>query len=84
MHSDRSLRILVAEDNEFNMEVVKTMLTQMGHSVECAWNGSEAIEKLFGLNGAPLEHPNPHPTPNPHPEPDPGPGPDQASRSRSR
>ena len=57
VHSDRSLRILVAEDNEFNMEVVKTMLTQMGHSVECAWNGSEAIELLFDPNGKPIKDP---------------------------
>ena len=57
VHSDRSLRILVAEDNEFNMEVVKTMLTQMGHNVECAWNGSEAIELLFDPNGKPIKDP---------------------------
>jgi len=55
--ADRSLRILVAEDNEFNMEVVKTMLTQMGHNVECAWNGSEAIELLFDADGAPIKDP---------------------------
>jgi len=57
VHSDRSLRILVAEDNEFNMEVVKTMLTQMGHNVECAWNGSEAIELLFDPDGKPIKDP---------------------------
>jgi hypothetical protein len=31
--------ILVAEDNEFNMEVVKTMLQGMGHTVDIVWDG---------------------------------------------
>ena len=47
-------KILVAEDNEFNMEVVKTMLQRMGHSVTVAWDGSECIEKLFDSNGNPV------------------------------
>ena len=44
-------RVLVAEDNEFNMEVVKTMLEKMGHVVTEVWNGSEALERLFEPSG---------------------------------
>ena len=46
-----AVRVLVAEDNEFNMEVVKTMLENMGHIVDMAWNGSECLERLFTANG---------------------------------
>ena len=53
----RPASILVAEDNEFNMEVVKTMLIKMGHSVEIAWDGSECLERLFDANGQPMLSP---------------------------
>jgi len=43
--------VLVVEDNEFNMEVVTTMLQQLGHNVTMAWNGSECLEMLFDANG---------------------------------
>lgn len=37
-------RLLVAEDNEINMEVAEEVLTLQGVLVERAWNGSEALE----------------------------------------
>ena len=49
--------ILVAEDNEFNMEVVKTMLQSMGHTVDIVWDGSECLECLFDSGGQPMLHP---------------------------
>ena len=49
--------VLVVEDNEFNMEVVTTMLQQLGHNVTMAWNGSECLEMLFDANGSPFRHP---------------------------
>jgi CheY-like chemotaxis protein len=42
----RSLRILVAEDNHLNQVIVANMLGVLGHSVEMAANGREAIEKF--------------------------------------
>lgn len=37
-------RLLVAEDNEINMEVAEELLTLQGMIVERAWNGREALE----------------------------------------
>ena len=37
-------RILVAEDNEINAEIVKRMLNYGGACVEHVWNGKEAVE----------------------------------------
>ncbi len=41
--ASRKLRILVAEDNQVNQVVVLRMLTKMGHTVEIARNGLEAV-----------------------------------------
>ena len=41
------LRILLAEDNIVNQNLVKIMLGKAGHCVELANNGREAIEKLI-------------------------------------
>ena len=38
------LKVLVAEDNEVNLEVIHGMLQHMGHEVQVARNGHEAIE----------------------------------------
>ncbi len=38
--------ILVAEDNEINMEIAVEFLTMMGMNVIQAWNGREAVEKF--------------------------------------
>ncbi len=38
--------ILVAEDNEINMEIAAEFLTMMGMNVIQAWNGKEAVEKF--------------------------------------
>ncbi len=39
----QGLRILVAEDNELNMEIAKFILEAQGVIVECAGNGREAV-----------------------------------------
>ena len=39
-------RVLVAEDNEINMEIADEMLSLNGIIVERAWNGQEAFEKF--------------------------------------
>lgn len=37
-------RILIAEDNEINAEIVKKMLEYTGADIEHVWNGKEAVE----------------------------------------
>ena len=46
------LRVLVAEDNEINALLTRTLLEHAGHSVEIVGNGEEAVAAL-GLAGAP-------------------------------
>lgn len=41
----RSLKVLVAEDNRLNADTIIAMLKRMGHEVEVASNGREALEK---------------------------------------
>lgn len=40
------LRLLVAEDNEINMEIATEMLKNRGAAVTQAWNGAEAVERF--------------------------------------
>jgi two-component system, sensor histidine kinase and response regulator len=42
----RSLRILVAEDNDFNRELLEHLLGRRGHSVAVATDGREALSML--------------------------------------
>ena len=42
----RGRRVLVAEDNELNLEIAVTLLENMGLEVETASDGSEALEKV--------------------------------------
>ena len=42
----RALRVLVAEDNPFNQEVVRELLEQVGATVTLAGNGREAVATL--------------------------------------
>jgi CheY-like chemotaxis protein len=42
----RALRILLAEDNEVNRRLAQRLLERMGHAVEVALNGLEALRKL--------------------------------------
>ena len=46
--SSRPLRILVAEDNEFNAELLKQLLGRRGHHVQIAKNGREALTAVQG------------------------------------
>ncbi len=40
-------RILLAEDNEINSEIAKSILEMKNFSVDCVWNGAEAIEAFL-------------------------------------
>lgn len=40
-------RILMAEDNEMNMEIAKSILEGAGLQVDCVWNGMEAVEAMI-------------------------------------
>ena len=40
----KGLRILLAEDNELNMEIAEFVLQNVGADVTKAWNGQEAVE----------------------------------------
>jgi len=42
----RPLRLLVAEDDALNLDVMRRLLADMGHEVESAGNGFEALDKL--------------------------------------
>ena len=42
------LRILIAEDNEINLQLMGLMLQQLGFSFEVAKNGQEAVDKIKG------------------------------------
>lgn len=42
----RGMKILLAEDNEINMEIAEFYLTELGAEVDKAWNGKEAVEKF--------------------------------------
>ncbi len=44
--ADRSLQILVAEDNAMSREMMRAMLTELGHSVTTAEDGREAVREL--------------------------------------
>jgi PAS domain S-box-containing protein len=59
------LRILVAEDNEFNQQHLEGLLARRGHTVHLADNGREALA-LLGIGGQGSEA-GPSPTPGPLP-----------------
>ena len=42
------MKILLAEDNEINMEIAEFYLTELGAEVDKAWNGKEAVDKFAG------------------------------------
>ncbi|MDD5675089.1 MAG: ATP-binding protein, partial [Chitinivibrionales bacterium] len=49
-NGSKSVRILVAEDNEINLLVIRKTLESLGIFVDCAVNGKEAVEKLCREN----------------------------------
>ena len=44
--SGGGLRVLVAEDNEVNQLIIRTMLTQLGHACDVVGDGSEAVDRV--------------------------------------
>jgi CheY-like chemotaxis protein len=59
------LRILVAEDNEFNTRHLEQLLALRGHAVRLASNGREALA-LLGIDGdVSADGPRPDPGPSP-------------------
>lgn len=42
----KGARVLLAEDNEMNMEIAETLLQSSGIAVDCVLNGKEAVEKF--------------------------------------
>ena len=46
----RPLKLLLAEDNPTNQQVIEMLAAQMGHTVECAANGRIALEKLAQID----------------------------------
>lgn len=48
-------RILLAEDNELNQEIARTILEMQGFRVVCAANGKEALERFSGSGGQPFD-----------------------------
>jgi len=45
-HESRSLHILVAEDNKVNQKLLASMLKRMGHTLDLAGNGKEAVDLM--------------------------------------
>lgn len=44
--SDRTMKILVVEDNEINQKLLKEFLERMGHSIHQVMNGEDAVEAV--------------------------------------
>src|SRR5262249_29519459 len=56
--SSASLRVLVAEDNEFNAQLLEQLLVRHGHQVQVATNGREALT-LLGIKNQESAETNP-------------------------
>jgi two-component system sensor histidine kinase/response regulator len=50
VHAARALRILVAEDNDFNAQLLEQLLARRGHCVQLAANGREALSQAEQAN----------------------------------
>ena len=46
IHDLTGMHILIAEDNELNMELAEFMVAEKGAAVTKAWNGREAVEQF--------------------------------------
>lgn len=69
IHDLTGMHILIAEDNELNMEIAEFMVAEKGAAVTKAWNGREAVEQFARL---PRRQHRPYPD-----------GPDDAGAGRS-
>jgi CheY-like chemotaxis protein len=45
-HANRTLHVLIAEDNALNQHIVKPTMARFGHTIEITENGSKAVETL--------------------------------------
>src|SRR5258708_22591858 len=52
----RRLSILVAEDNEINALLMRSLLTRLGHEAVIATNGDEALESWLAAKSAGTPH----------------------------
>ncbi|MCK5375353.1 MAG: response regulator, partial [Alphaproteobacteria bacterium] len=43
-HKSKNINILIAEDNEINAKLIKTILENKGVNIRHAWNGKEAFD----------------------------------------
>ncbi|MGY3441565.1 MULTISPECIES: response regulator [unclassified Bradyrhizobium] len=50
--ADRALSILVAEDNEINALLMRSLLTRLGHNVVITTNGEQAMESWLSATSA--------------------------------
>ncbi len=48
LHAEKSLKVLIVEDNEINQRLLKEFVDRMGHQTTLAGSGEEALDKMKG------------------------------------
>jgi two-component system, sensor histidine kinase len=48
--NSRSLKLLLVEDNELNARTISAMLQKLGHQVDLAVNGQQALDRVYQQN----------------------------------